>query len=42
MKDINCAYCQGGELLDKFGIYICDLSVSQLILLKSRAKRAEL
>ena len=38
MKDTNCAYCMGGELLDKFGIYICDLSVSQLILFKEQSK----
>ena len=28
----NCGYCQGGELLAAFGIKICDLKVSQLIL----------
>lgn len=39
MKDLNCAYCQGGELLDKFGIKICDLSVSQLILFKEQSKK---
>lgn len=38
MKDMNCAYCAGGELLDKFGIYICDLDVSQLILFKEQSK----
>lgn len=38
MKDNNCAYCMGGELLDKFGIKICDLSVSQLILFKEQSK----
>ena len=31
MKDCNCGYCMRGELLDKFGIEICDLEVSQLI-----------
>ena len=30
MKDSNCGYCQGGELLAKFGIQICDLDVSHL------------
>ena len=35
----NCGYCQGGELLDKFGIKICDLDVSQLILFKEQSKR---
>ena len=38
MKDQNCAYCMGGELLDKFGIYICPLSVSDLILFKEQSK----
>ena len=38
MKDPNCAYCMGGELLDKFGIPICDLSVSSLILFKEQSK----
>ena len=38
MKDANCAYCAGGELLDKFGIKICDLDVSQLILFKEQSK----
>ena len=37
MKDTNCGYCMGGDILAGFGIKICDLSVSQLILLKSRA-----
>ena len=34
----NCGYCQGGELLAKFGIKICDLDVSQLILFKEQSK----
>ncbi|MBP3579275.1 MAG: HIT family protein [Lachnospiraceae bacterium] len=38
MKDINCAYCMRGELLDKFGIFICDLQVSSLILFKEQSK----
>ena len=37
MKDPNCAYCAGGEPLDKFGIKICDLNVSQLILFKEQS-----
>lgn len=37
MKDNNCGYCQGGELLAKFGIKICDLDVSQLILFKEQS-----
>lgn len=35
---MNCGYCQGGELLAKFGIKICDLDVSQLILFKEQSK----
>ncbi len=38
MKDINCGYCMRGELLDKFGIFICDLRVSSLILFKEQSK----
>ena len=37
MKDPNCGYCAGGEPLAKFGIKICDLSVSQLILFKEQS-----
>ena len=37
MKDCNCGYCMRGELLDKFGIEICDLDVSQLILFKEQS-----
>ena len=32
MDNSTCGYCQGGEFLAKFGIKICDLDVSQLIL----------
>ncbi|SDH23346.1 HIT family protein [Marvinbryantia formatexigens] len=38
MKDTNCGYCVGGEPLAKFGIKICDLDVSQLILFKEQSK----
>ena len=37
MKDQNCGYCMRGELLDKFGIFICDLDVSSLILFKEQS-----
>ncbi len=37
MKDQNCGYCMGGEVLAKFGIPICDLSVSSLILFKEQS-----
>lgn len=33
----NCGYCQGGALLANFGIKICDLDVSQLILFKEQS-----
>ena len=38
MKDNNCGYCMRNELLDVFGIYICDLRVSSLILFKEQSK----
>ena len=37
MKDSNCGYCMRGELLDAFGIVICELSVSTLILFKEQS-----
>ena len=37
MKDQNCGFCMRGELVDKFGIFICDLSVSSLILFKEQS-----
>ncbi|MBE6975166.1 MAG: HIT family protein [Ruminococcaceae bacterium] len=37
MIDPNCGYCVGGEPLAKFGIKVCDLSVSQLILFKEQS-----
>ena len=37
MIDCNCGYCVGGESLAKFGIKICDLKVSQLILFKEQS-----
>jgi diadenosine tetraphosphate (Ap4A) HIT family hydrolase len=38
MKDCNCGYCVRGEALDKFGIFICELDVSSLILFKEQSK----
>ena len=32
MKDQNCGYCMRGGPLDQFGIYICDLDASVLVL----------
>lgn len=37
MKDQNCGYCVGGAPLAAFGIKICDLGVSQLILFKEQS-----
>ena len=37
MKDTNCGYCMRGDLLDAFGIVICDLSVSTLILFREQS-----
>ncbi len=38
MIDKSCGYCVGGEPLAKFGIKICDLKVSTLILFKEQSK----
>lgn len=38
MKDENCAYCMQGDLLDKFGIEVCNLNVSKLVLFKEQSK----
>ena len=37
MKDQHCGCCMGGELLDAFGIPICELSVSTLILFREQS-----
>ena len=37
MKDQNCGYCMRGEILDGFGILICELRVSSLILFKEQS-----
>ena len=42
MKDKNCAYCmmkEDDKLLSQFGIFICDLSVSSLILFKEQSHK---
>ncbi len=36
-KNCNCGYCMRGELLEKFGIYVCDLKVSTLVLFKEQS-----
>ena len=38
MKDNTCGYCMRGDILDKFGIFICELDVSSLILFKEQSK----
>ena len=37
MIDSTCGYCVKGKPLDAFGIYICDLSVSMLVLFKEQS-----
>lgn len=37
MKDQNCAYCVEGELLDAFGIKICELESSKVYLFKEQS-----
>ena len=37
MKDQNCAYCVEGELLDSFGIKICELESSKVYLFKEQS-----
>lgn len=39
MKDENCAYCQEGELVEKFGIKICELGASKVYLFKEQSHR---
>lgn len=35
--DTNCGYCMKNELLDGFGIYICDLENSVVVLFKEQS-----
>ncbi|MGN0422816.1 MAG: HIT family protein [Lachnospiraceae bacterium] len=37
MKDQNCAYCMENELLDTFGIKICELENSKVYLFKEQS-----
>ena len=39
MKDVNCGYCMRDEHLDAFGIFICDLKVSSLILFREQSHK---
>ncbi|NLZ80337.1 MAG: HIT family protein [Clostridiales bacterium] len=38
-RDTNCAYCMEGELVEKFGIKICDLKTSKLYLFKEQSHK---
>lgn len=37
MKDQNCGYCMKNELLDPFGIFICELDSSVVVLFKEQS-----
>ncbi|MBC5996313.1 HIT family protein [Romboutsia hominis] len=39
MIDKNCAYCVEGELVDKFGIKICELETSKVYLFKEQSHK---
>ena len=35
--DPNCGYCQRGELLAKFGYFVCELEASMVILFREQS-----
>lgn len=37
MTDKNCAYCMEGELVEAFGIKICELQSSKVYLFKEQS-----
>ncbi len=39
MVDNNCAYCMEGELVDAFGIKICELPASKVYLFKEQSHK---
>lgn len=39
MVDHNCAYCAEGELVEKFGIKICELNASKVYLFKEQSHK---
>lgn len=39
MKDINCAYCMEGELVEQFAIKICELETSKVYLFKEQSHK---
>ena len=36
MKDTNCSYCMRNELLDAFGLFVCELPSSILVLFREQ------
>lgn len=39
MKDMQCAYCMEGELVDAFGIKVCELPSSKVYLFKEQSHK---
>ncbi len=39
MKDENCAYCMEGELVDQFGIKICELETAKVYLFREQSHK---
>ena len=39
MIDNNCAYCMEGELVEKFGIKICEFDASKVYLFKEQSHK---
>ena len=37
MKDTNCSYCMRNELLDAFGLFVCELPSSILVLFREQS-----
>ena len=38
MKDTNCSYCMRNELLDAFGLFVCELPSSILVLFREQSR----
>jgi Diadenosine tetraphosphate (Ap4A) hydrolase and other HIT family hydrolases len=39
MKDCNCAYCMGGELVEKFAVPVCELESGTVYVFKEQSKK---
>jgi Diadenosine tetraphosphate (Ap4A) hydrolase and other HIT family hydrolases len=39
MKDCNCAYCMGGELVAKFAVPVCELESGTVYVFKEQSKK---